>query len=303
MDRREFLKTLGVTTLVGALGPESVLAKLAQTHAAPPSLVTVKNGEPAQLVRAAVEALGGMSRFVSRGDVVVVKPNIGWDRLPEQAANTNPDLVAEIVRMCFEAGAKKVLVFDNTCNRPQRCYLRSGIQNAAKEAGAEVSYVHEQKFRSVDIREGVELKSWPFYRDALEADVFINVPIAKHHSMARLTLGLKNIMGVIGGDRGMIHNRFAQKIVDLNTVIRPKLTIIDGYRILTANGPQGGTPRDVRLLKAVIASPDRVAADACATAWFGLKPQDLDYLVEAHRRGLGEIDLRKLVTREIDLAS
>ncbi|MDZ7372779.1 MAG: DUF362 domain-containing protein [candidate division KSB1 bacterium] len=303
MRRRDFLRAIAGSALAAALLPEESAARFLRPADVPADLAVARNGEPAQLVQAAVEALGGMSRFVSRGDIVVVKPNIGWDRLPEQAANTNPEVVAEVVRLCYQAGAKKVLVFDHTSNRAQRCYLRSGIQAAAKEAGAEVSFVHEQKFRNVEIREGVELKSWPFYKDVLEADVLINVPIAKHHSMARLTVGLKNIMGVIGGDRGAIHNHFARKIVDLNTVVKPKLTLVDGYRILRANGPQGGSPRDVQLLKTVVASTDRVAADAYAATWFGLGPQDLDYLVEAHRRGLGEIDFRKLKIREIDLGS
>ncbi len=303
MERREFLKRVGGLAAASALAPQSALARLLPETQAPPDLAVAKNGDPADLVRAAVQALGGMGRFVSRGDVVVVKPNIGWDRLPQQAANTNPDAVAEVVRLCLEAGAKKVLVFDNTCNRARRCYLRSGIAKAAKAAGADVFYIHERKFRTVRIPEGVEVKSWPFYKDALEADVLINVPIAKHHSLARLTIGLKNIMGIIGGDRGRIHNRFPVKIVDLNTVVKPKLTIVDGYRILVANGPQGGNLRDVRTLRTVVAGVDRVAADAYATTWFGLQPKDLDYLVEAHARGLGEIDLSKLSIRHIDLSA
>ena len=300
MDRREFLRLTGTAALVASWNPFATLRAFGAEGA--PDVAVARNAGPAELVRAAVNALGGMNEFVSRGDIVVVKPNIGWDRLPEQAANTNPDIVAELVRMCLEAGAKKVKVFDNTCNRARRCYLRSGIQKAAKKAGADVSFVHERKFRDVAIPEGVELKSWPFYRDALEADAIINVPIAKHHSMARLTIGLKNIMGIIGGDRGKIHNRFPPKIVDLNTVVKPRLTVVDAYRILVANGPQGGNPRDVRMPRVVIASTDRVAADSYAATLFGLTGRDLDYLVEAYRRGMGEIDLDKLVVREIDLA-
>jgi len=302
MDRREFLKIASATAALSATGPV-VLRSLATAATSAPDVMVAKNASPAELVRAVVDGLGGMSKFVSKGDVVVVKPNMGWDRRPEQAANTNPEVVAEVVRLCYEAGAKEVRVFDRTCNRARRCYLRSGIQKAAKAAGAKVSYCHENKFKDVAIPGGEMLKSWPFYKDALEADVFINVPIAKHHAMAGLTIGLKNIMGVIGGDRGKIHNHFPVKLADLNLVLKPQLTIVDAYRILVANGPQGGNLRDVRMPKVVLASVDRVAADAYAATLFGKKGTDLPYLVEAHKRGFGEIDLAKVAVKEVDLSS
>ncbi len=300
MDRREFLKIASATAALSATG-SGVLRSLATAATSEPDVMVAKNASPAELVRAVVDGLGGMNKFVSRGDVVVVKPNIGWDRRPEQAADTNPEVVAEVVRLCYEAGAKEVRVFDRTCNRARRCYLRSGIQKAAKAAGAKVSYCHESKFKDVAIPGGEMLKSWPFYKDALEADVFINVPIAKHHAMAGLTIGLKNIMGVIGGDRGKIHNHFPVKLADLNLVLKPQLTIVDAYRILVANGPQGGNLRDVRMPKIVLASVDRVAADAYAATLFGKKGADLPYLVEAHKRGFGEIDLAKVAVKEVDL--
>ena len=302
MDRREFLKIASATAALSATGPV-VLRSLATAATSAPDVMVAKNASPAELVRAVVDGLGGMSKFVSKGDVVVVKPNMGWDRRPEQAANTNPEVVAEVVRLCYEVGAKEVRVFDRTCNRARRCYLRSGIQKAAKAAGAKVSYCHENKFKDVAIPGGEMLKSWPFYKDALEADVFINVPIAKHHAMAGLTIGLKNIMGVIGGDRGKIHNHFPVKLADLNLVLKPQLTIVDAYRILVANGPQGGNLRDVRMPKVVLASVDRVAADAYAATLFGKKGTDLPYLVEAHKRGFGEIDLAKVAVKEVDLSS
>ncbi len=302
MNRREFLKVTSAAAALSAAGP-MVLKGLAATASSKAEVVVAKNGSPAELVRTVVDGLGGMGKFVSKGDVVVVKPNMGWDRRPEQAANTNPEVVAEVVRLCYQAGAKEVRVFDRTCNRARRCYLRSGIQKAAKAAGAKVTYCHENKFKDVTIPEGEMLRSWPFYEDALEADVFINVPIAKHHAMAGLTIGLKNIMGVIGGDRGKIHNHFPVKLADLNLVLKPQLTIVDAYRILVANGPQGGNLRDVRTPKIVLASVDRVAADAYAATLFGKKGTDLPYLVEAHRRGFGEIDLAKVAVKEVDLSS
>jgi uncharacterized protein (DUF362 family) len=231
----------------------------------------------------------------------VVKPNIGWDRVPEQAATTNPDVVAEIVRLCIKAGASKVQVFDRTCNQAKRCYLRSDIEKAAKEAGADVSHIYEQKFQNVNIPGGKELQSWEFYRDALKADVFINVPIAKHHSLSRVTLGLKNMMGIIGGNRGKIHNHFDAKIVDLNTVIKPQLTIIDAVRVLMDNGPQGGNLTDVKEMNTIIAGFDPVAVDAYGATLFDLKPGDLSYLKEAHSRGLGVMDLEKLKIEKVNL--
>lgn len=300
MRRRDFLKIASAATAFSATGP-AALRTLVAAEKPQPDVMVARNGSPAELVRAVVDGLGGMSRFVSKGDVVVVKPNMGWDRRPEQAADTNPEVVAEVVRLCYEAGAKEVLVFDRTCNRARRCYLRSGIQKAAKAAGAKVTYTHENKFKDVAIPQGEMLKSWPFYKDVLEADVFINVPIAKHHAMAGLTIGLKNIMGVIGGDRGKIHNHFPVKLADLNLVVKPQLTIVDAYRILVANGPQGGNLRDVRMPKVAIASVDRVAADAYAATLFGMKGTDLPYLVEAHRRGFGEIDLARVSVKEVDL--
>jgi uncharacterized protein (DUF362 family) len=242
-----------------------------------------------------------MSTFVQKGQTVVVKPNMAWDRTPEQGANTNPDLVAEVVKMCLEAGVKKVKVFDRTCSRPKRAYLRSGIQKAAEDAGAEVFHVHDRKFESVTIENGEILKKWEFYRDALEADAIINIPILKSHTASRATIGFKNIMGLIGGDRGKIHTDFDKKIVDINTVIKPTLTILDAYRIMLRNGPTGGNLADVKLAKTVAAGMDRVAVDAMGAKLFGLKPDELPFLTIAHARGMGEIDLNKLNVKTVKI--
>lgn len=266
-------------------------------------LAIVQNSDPATLVQKAVDMLGGISKFVKKGDVVVVKPNIGWDRVPEQAATTNPKVVAEIVRLCKKAGASKVKIFDRTCNQARRCYNRSKIEQMANQAGAEVSHVYNQKFQKVSIPNGKELKSWEFYQDVLKADVFINVPIAKHHSLSRVTLGLKNMMGVIGGNRGKIHYHFDIKIVDLNTVIEPQITILDAVRVLMNNGPQGGNLNDVKEMNTIIAGVDPVSVDAYGATLFGLKPEDLSFLQEAQSRGLGRIDLKALRIERVDLKS
>ncbi|MDZ7263194.1 MAG: DUF362 domain-containing protein [candidate division KSB1 bacterium] len=301
MERREFLKIAGLAGLaLTGVGKLDLAAATAQ-QPSPVDLAVIQNGDPAAMVRKSLEVLGGISRFVKKGQVVVVKPNIGWDRVPEQAATTNPDVVAEIVRLCLKAGAAKVKVFDKTCNQARRCYQRSQIEKAASDAGAEVSHIYPQKFRKVTISQGKELKSWEFYQDALEADVFINVPIAKHHSLSRVTLGLKNIMGVIGENRGHIHNRFDVKIVDLNTVIKPQLTILDAVRILMDNGPQGGNLNDVKEMNMIIAGADPVAVDAYGATLFGLKPENLGFLQEAQRRNLGRMDIQKLKIEKVNL--
>ncbi len=264
--------------------------------------------DPAGLVRAAVDAVGGMKRFVSAGDMVVVKPNIGWNRTPEQAANTNPSVVEEVVRMCVDAGARKVKVFDSPCNPAGRTYKMSGIEEAAKRAGADVIFMDERKFKDVSIPAGVDLKSWNMYTEAFETDVLINVPILKHHSMARVTMGMKNLMGLLGGNRSAIHPGLDQKLADVNTVLVPHLTIIDAFRVLKAHGPNAGTPDDVALARHVIAGTDPIAVDSYGAELFGrvtgrdLKGADIGHIRIGHEMGLGEIDLGKIEVNEIDLA-
>ena len=283
----------------------SAIANIAPIYSSPdfPQLAIVKNGTPAQLVRKAVDELGGMSRFVKKDQTVLVKPNIGWDRLPEQAANTNPEAVAEVVKMCLEAGAKKVRVLDRTCNHPKRCYARSGIEVAVKNAGGEMRHIIDSRFEDVKIPDAELVKSWPIYKDALESDVIINVPIAKHHTVSRITLGFKNMMGLLGGDRGAIHTSFMTKIVDINLAIKPALTIIDAYRIMLRNGPSGGNLADVAEKKIVIAGTDRVAADTFAAQIFGIDPDEMQYLKIAQERGLGKMELDKSQVKEIDLGA
>ena len=182
MKRRDFLKASAGMTAGMVLLDHSRFDLLASTNQ--PDMVVVKEGEPEQLVHKALEALGGMSRFISKGDIVVLKPNISWDRVPAQAATSNPQVVAEVVKLCFEAGAKKVKIFDNTLNEAARCYKRSGIEKAAKEAGAEVSHIYERKIVKDKFPDAVLIKSWEIYKDVLEADKIINLPIAKHHSIS-----------------------------------------------------------------------------------------------------------------------
>jgi len=264
------------------------------------SLLAVAKGKDyAELVGSVLKPLGGIGAFVSEGARVVVKPNMGWDRTPEQAANTHPDVIKAVVQQCLDAGAKRVLVFDRTCHEQRRCYVNSGIQAAVVSIGdsrAQCVFPEEGKYVPVKIEKGKAVREFQFYRDALEAecDCYINVPIAKNHVLSKLTLGLKNVMGVLGGNRGAIHQKLPQSLADLNLVIRPKVTIIDATRILLRNGPSGGNMKDVKVLDTLIASTDIVAADAYATTLFGMKPADIRPTVAAAKMGLGEMDLAKV---------
>ena len=302
MNRRRFLKYVGVCgagfALSGsALHPVSKIAaaELPQTM----SILSVAEGADYHaLVSTVLAPLGGIEAFVEAGYRVVVKPNIGWDRSPEQAANTHPEVVKALVQLALEAGASQVQVFDRPCNEQRRCYANSGIQGAVEslnDGRATCTFIDDRKFVPVAIEQGRSLKDFTFYKDALEADCYINVPIAKHHSGAGLTLSLKNAMGIVGGNRGEIHAALGQRIADLNTVIRPHLNVIDATRILLNNGPSGGNLDDVQVMNTLIASTDPIAADAYATnTLFGLQPQDIESTRAGYELGLGEIDLSKV---------
>jgi uncharacterized protein (DUF362 family) len=259
-----------------------------------PQMTVVQGGEPRDLIRRALTDLGGIGRFIGRQDVVMIKPNIAWDRTPEQAANTNPDLVAEVVRQCWQAGARRVIVTDVSCNEPRRCFQRSGIQAAARTEGAEVILPDPDLFREVDLG-GVVLKSWPVFAPFLEADKILNLPIAKHHNLTGATLGMKNWYGILGGQRNRLHQQIHQSLADLAGFMLPTLTIMDCYRILLRNGPTGGNLEDVELKKTVVASTDPVALDAyVAKAYWNLDPERLPYLQMAANRGLGTTDFETL---------
>jgi len=254
-----------------------------------PEMAIAQGDDPRQLVRKAIAELGGIQRFVSRGDVVVIKPNASWDRTPEQAANTNPLVVGETARLCSEAGARKVIVADVPINEPRRSFDRSGIAQAAREAGAEVVLPGERRFREVDLH-GEALGVWPVLEPFLEADKIINIPIAKHHSLTGATLGMKNWYGILGGARHGLHQRIHESLADLAAFMRPTLTVIDAYRVLMRNGPSGGSLADVALRKTLIAGTDPVALDAyVAKAYWDLDVSKLRYLKLAADRGLGKL--------------
>jgi uncharacterized protein (DUF362 family) len=300
MKRREFIKTAAIVGAGVVVAPG--IARDAFAGPAGPLVVQVTGKDPAKITRGAVNALGGMKAFVRKGETVVVKPNIGWDRNVEQAANTHPAVVAAVVKMCLEAGAAKVKVFDRTCNDARRCYTNSGIAaavEAIKDPRVEVTYIDERKYKDVPVAGGKTLSHWPVYEDVLSADKFINLPIAKHHSAAVLTMGMKNVMGVIGGNRAQLHKGIHETLTDLNRIVKSHLTIVDATRILVANGPQGGRLEDVRVLDTVIASADIVAADSVAATFFGKTPKEVRYLQNAHDAGLGVCDISRMKIKKI----
>ncbi|MBC7264050.1 MAG: DUF362 domain-containing protein [Chloroflexi bacterium] len=330
ITRREFLRRLaaaGFGTLAGAwylsacrrqempvptmppptdipLPPTAVARETAVPTATPsaeyPYLAVARGGEPEELVRRAITALGGMERFVRRGDDVVIKPNICVAyHTYEYAVTTNPWVVAALVRLCLEAGARRVRVMDYPFGGgPEEAYVRSGIQEQVLAAGGQIEIMAKFKFVKTDIPQGLDLRSWDIYDDILKADALINVPIAKDHSLARLALGMKNLMGTIL-NRPAMHTNLGQRLADLTSRIRPALTVVDAVRILVANGPTGGSLNDVRKLDTVIASTDIVATDSYAATLFGLQPDDLAYVRAGTAMGLGRSDLGNLKIEEI----
>jgi uncharacterized protein (DUF362 family) len=289
MNRREFLKTALATGMATIIPP--VLTSLAA--GAYPDIAVATGTDPSKITLTAVNALGGMKRFISRGDAVLVKPNIGWNRAPQFAANTNPLVVGALVRMCLDAGASRVMVFDNSCDNERSSYSASGIMAEAQKNGAEVTYMEDRKFIETEIRGNI-LKKWPIYRDALEADKIINVPVAKVHGLTKLSLSMKNMMGVMGGRRGKLHRNIDESLVDMARFMKPALTILDAVQILTGNGPSGGSLRDVKKLDMLIAGTDMVSIDSYGALLFGMKGIDLGCVKLASAEGIGRMDIENM---------
>ncbi len=278
MKRREFLKALAASLVFPLVSGENYQG------------VEAYGDDPYEITRRALKAYG-IKKLACRGDVVLVKPNIGWDRRPEQAADTNPEVVRAVVEAAYEAGAKKVLVLDNPCNPAKRTYYRSGIARAAKRAGAEVLFLREGDLVKKKIG-GEFLKEWEVYRQALEVDRIIDVPIVKHHSLAGATISMKNLMGLIGGRRGYLHRQIHTAIVDLTQFFRPTLYVVDAYRVLKAHGPVGGNLADVALKKRVLVTSDPVGADYWGAKLLGLA--EPPWVKIGQERGLGRKDIKIL---------
>lgn len=311
MTRHDFLKTVALSGLATTLCSLDEIAVLAQdgvkADGKAVDFVACLGGEPAPMFQKAIDAIGGMARFVKKGDKVVIKPNIGWDKTPELAGNTNPELVVALINACKDCGAKEITVFDHTCDEWRRCYEHSGIEAAAKKAGAKVVAANDEKYyRNVKLPNAKVLKEALIHEAILDCDCWINAPVLKNHGGARMTIAMKNLMGIVW-DRGAMHQKgLDQSIADIGTFDKPAcLNVVDAYRIMKTNGPRGRNADDVELTKALFMSTDPVAVDTAATKFFGqftnMKLEDVKYLPFGEALKLGTMDLDALTQQRFKL--
>lgn len=314
MDRRNFLKALALTGATLTIKQSGAVTLMTQHFNAAPvpatnayDLVAVMGGEPVAMFRKGIAEMGGMAKFVKKGYKVVVKPNIGWDKKPELAGNTNPDLVAEIIRQCIKAGAKEVVVFDHTCDDWRKCYANSGIEAAAKAAGAKVVPAHEESYyRTVSLSKGKSLKSAKIHEAILDSDVWINVPVLKNHGGAKMSISMKNHMGIVW-DRGFFHSHDLQQcIADICTLEKAAvLNVVDAYRLMKTNGPRGKSEADVVLSKGLFISQDIVAIDTAATSFFNqvrdMPLESVGHLAKAQALKLGTMNIDNLNVKKIKM--
>lgn len=280
--------------------PEETGEPTPQPAAGQAYLSVARGSDPAAMIVAALAALGGIERFVKSGYNVIIKPNICTDYYSyEYGATTNPTVIATLVQLCRGAGAGRVRVMDMPfAGSPKSAYVKSGIADAVEKVGGEMEIMNRHKFVEAEIPDGLDIHSWSFYKEILDADLVIDVPIAKDHGTTRLSLGAKNMLGVIVNPGG-IHANIHQRIADLTSLVRPKLTVVDAIRTLMSNGPTGGNLNDVRMTNTIIASHDIVAADAYATTLFGMQPQDIGFIQACAAMGLGTMDLNAIRIEEI----
>jgi len=305
ISRRQFIKGVATATAIPFMLDSLPFYGTLAHASGEADLVIAKSGTPAQLLQAAMTPLGGMGRFVKKGQRVVIKANIAWARTPEQACTNNPELFSSLIKMCYEAGAKRVAVWDHTCDNYQFCFSRSGLKEAGQKAGADVLSGHGRNvYKQVEIPKGKKLKTAEVLRDVLDTDVFINFPIPKHHFATELTLGMKNFIGIVW-DMELLHKiDLHQCIADINTLRKPDLVVMDAIRILTTNGPKG--PGKTEDIGEVITSTDIVAADAYAATFFKhpktgkpFKPEEIRFVKNAFDMGLGQIDLSKVRVKKV----
>lgn len=312
MNRRNFLKAAalaGAAISIKESGATTLMNQNfnAQTSSGPGDydMVAVLGGEPVEMFQKAIAEMGGMGKFVSKGQKVVIKPNIGWDKVPELAANTNPLVVGEIAKQCFAAGAAEVLIFDHTCDDWRKCYANSGIEAAAKAAGAKmVPADQESYYKPVSLPKGKSLKSTKIHEAILNADVWINVPVLKNHGGANMSICMKNLMGIVW-DRKFFHaNNLQQCIADISSLSKkPVLNVVDAYRLLKTNGPRGRSEADVVLSKGLFLSHDIVAIDTAATNFFNqvrdMPLKDVSHIEKGEAMKLGTTQLDKLRIKRV----
>ncbi|OIP83392.1 MAG: tat (twin-arginine translocation) pathway signal sequence [Porphyromonadaceae bacterium CG2_30_38_12] len=312
MDRRNFLRAIALTGAAFSVKQSGALTLLSQKASSAGTslkydLVAVMGGEPELMFRKAIAEMGGMAQFVKKGYRVVVKPNIGWDKKPEMASNTNPQLVGEIVRQCYKAGAKEVVVLDHTCNEWRNCYTNSGIEAQAKAAGAKMLPANEASYyREIDLPKGKKLKSTKVHEAILDCDVWINVPVLKNHGGAKMSIAMKNHMGIVWDRRFFHANDLQQCIADVCTLEKAAvLHVVDAYRLLKNNGPQGKSEADAVLAKGLFISQDIVAVDTAATNFFNnvraMPLESVAHIGNAEKLNLGSTKLEKLKIKKIKL--
>ena len=301
MNRRDFIaKGISAGVFAGGAMTFGGFGSLVPESDTAYDLVAARGGDPVSMFDKSIESFGGIRSFVKKGQTVVIKPNIGWDVPAERAANTNPKLVARIIEHCLNAGAKDVYVFDYTCDNPQKCYANSGIEKAVKDAGGKIAPGNDEKYyHEVDIPKGKVLKKAREHELILSSDVFINVPVLKSHDGATLTISMKNLMGIIWDRRFYHQNDLHQCIADFVTYRKPDLNVVDAYRVVKRNGPRGVSEADVAELKSMVISTDIVAADAAATKFFGMEPQNIRHIKIAHEMGVGNMNLDQLKINRI----
>lgn len=304
MKRRNFLKTSATaglaTSFAFSAGRLGYAAGQGTEADSPHDLVAIRGGEPDVMFDQAIDAYGGMGRFIKQGQTVVVKPNIGWDATPERGANAHPKLVKRVIEHCYNAGAKTVYVFDHTCNNWLKCYKNSGIEEAAKDAGAKVVPGNsESNYQHVHIKDEGIVQEAKVHELMFETDVFINLPILKHHGGAKLTIAMKNLMGIVWDRQYWHKNGLHQAIAEFATWRKPDLNIVDAYYVMKKNGPRGVSVADVTRMKYQVLSTDMVAADAASTKIFGMDPADIPYIQKAHELNVGNKNLDELNIKRI----
>jgi len=298
ITRRDSLKKivrLSGGILAAGNFPLSITAKLVNAAETSDKWIIEGLGQTAgysvrDLTRKVFEKAGGMKRFISKGDVVVIKPNISWARDPSLAATTNPEVLQAVIELCQEAGAAKVRIADNTIHDVQRCFAITGAGLVAKKTGADLIHPRASMMKKMNLH-GNRLDVWPVFTPLVEADKVINLPVAKVHGLSGLTLGMKNWIGAVGGRRSALHQDIHQTIVDLAQFFKPHITLIDATRIMISNGPSGGSPSDVRVENRLILSTDPVGADAKGATLFAKKPEDVGFIRLGAKWGLGTMDL------------
>lgn len=262
-------------------------------------LAVARGQDPEQLVRAALGALGGIESFIQKGDVVLLKPNVAFDRPPALGATTHPDVLRAVALLCRQAGARKIVVADNPINQPEGCFFKSGIQQAAAEVDADLALPRPSAFESLQI-DGEVLQTWPlFYKPFAEATKVIGVAPCKDHNLCSASMTMKNWYGLLGGRRNQFHQRIHGIISDFPHMIKPTLVILDATRLLMRNGPTGGSLADVAAGNTIIAGTDMVAIDTLGYTLLGRDPAKLEYLQRAEARDLGTTKWQELNWREV----